>query len=107
MAGGANNQLQTFQDGFHLHERGIIYCPDYVINAGGVLSVAEQGKAFDPKEAYRRASTIGRRITDVLTSSRDWGVPPHAAADRLAEQILEEAAQRRTKATPATARQAS
>ncbi len=104
VAGGANNQLKIPQDGYRLQERGIIYCPDYVINAGGVLSVAEQGKAFDPEEAYRRASTIGPRITDVLISSRDWKVPPHVAADRLAKQILIEAANRQAEAAPTNVR---
>ena len=88
IAGGANNQLKKTEDGYRLFQRNITYCPDYLINAGGVLSVAKHGEKFDSDIAYQRASSIGERITDALTRSKEWNVPPHIAADRMAENIL-------------------
>ncbi|MBC3941094.1 hypothetical protein [Sphingomonas albertensis] len=54
IAGAANNQLSDPRQDARLQERGITYCPDYVVNAGGVLSVGERGKRFDRSNALKR-----------------------------------------------------
>jgi leucine dehydrogenase len=89
IAGAANNQLATPQDGVRLQERRILYCPDYVVNAGGVLSVVPEGVTYDRRSALERASGIASTVTAVLEFADKCQIPTDQAADRLAEDRIE------------------
>jgi leucine dehydrogenase len=91
IAGAANNQLATPQDGVRLQERGILYCPDYVANAGGVLSVVPEGVPYDRGAALERASGIAETVAAVLEFAEKHQIPTHQAADRLAEDRIRKA----------------
>jgi leucine dehydrogenase len=95
VAGAANNQLREPADGDRLRERGILYAPDYVINAGGVLSGGRELLGWSEAEAMERVDGIYDTLLGVLRLAEAEGVAPHMAADRLAEERL--AALRRTR----------
>ncbi len=90
VAGGANNQLLSDEHGAELHRRGILYAPDFVINAGGIINVAaEIGGVYRAERAREMTERIYDTTARVLAESRNEGVPPHAAANRLAERRIE------------------
>lgn len=91
VAGAANNQLAHPGIEKALAERGILYAPDYVVNAGGVIQVADEIHGFDFERAKRRATAIYETTKRILTLADAEGVPPAVAADRLAEQRMAEA----------------
>lgn len=93
VAGGANNQLADERHGDALHQRGIIYAPDYVINAGGLINVNAEVEGWDLERSRRKASEIYDSILMILEIARDEGIPGYRAADRLAERRLAEAAE--------------
>ncbi len=93
VAGGANNQLAGERHGDRLHERGVIYAPDYVINAGGLINVNAEVEGWDLERSRRKAADIYDSILMILEIARDEGVPSFRAADRLAERRLAEAAE--------------
>ena len=67
VAGAANNQLATAADGDRLHKRGILYAPDYVINAGGIISVAaERERDADAEQVMARIARIHDRTLQLL-----------------------------------------
>ena len=71
MAGGANNQLATPEDGEELHRRGIIYAPDFLINAGGIINAAaEIGQPYNPERSRQQTERIYEQMSAVLTTSR-------------------------------------
>ena len=84
IAGAANNQLSDAGQDVRLRERAITYCPDYVVNAGGVLSVAEKGKRFHRDEALMRVGRIRQTTLEVLELAEAEQIPTGLAADRLA-----------------------
>lgn len=88
VAGAANNQLKEPRHGDALYERGIVYAPDYVINAGGVINIADELNGYNKERALKQVSKIYDNITRVLDISRQKGIPPHAAADHLAEERI-------------------
>jgi len=91
VVGGANEQLEAPRHGEDLHVRGIVYAPDYVVNAGGLLSLLfEQGET-DEAGVLTRVRAIGGRVAELLEDARRRGEPPHRAADRLAEERLAQA----------------
>ena len=99
VAGAANNQLATESDGDRLQDRAILYAPDYVINAGGIISVAaerDNNATRATVEAGVRA--IGPRTTEIFEQSEATGRPPHEVADELAHEIIRAAEQERRKA---------
>jgi leucine dehydrogenase len=99
VAGAANNQLLDAAMGQALHARGIVYAPDFVINAGGVINISEElGRPYDPERARRSVERIAETLTAVFARSRSDGIAPHAAADRLAEERI--AAARATRPDP-------
>jgi leucine dehydrogenase len=65
IAGAANNQLATREDGVSLRDHGILYCPDYVVNAGGVLSLVPAGTVYDRGAALTRAAGIAATLETV------------------------------------------
>nr|WP_296073017.1 Glu/Leu/Phe/Val dehydrogenase [uncultured Actinoplanes sp.] len=90
VAGGANNQLAHPGIEKTLAERGILYAPDYVVNAGGVIQVADEIEGFNFERAKLRATGIFETTRRILQVADTEGVAPAVAADRLAEQRMAE-----------------
>jgi len=89
IAGGANNQLHEEADGERLLGRGILYAPDYVANAGGVIVLGGREILGWSNELVReRVEGIYGTMLDVLRLAEEQDVPPDVAADRLAERRL-------------------
>lgn len=87
VAGGANNQLASLRHADALAARNILYAPDYVINAGGVIQLALE-KAGKLEELAARLDGIATTLSEVFSISRDQGISTALAADRFAEQIF-------------------
>jgi valine dehydrogenase (NAD+) len=96
VAGGANNQLAHPGIDKLLVDRGILYAPDYVVNAGGVIQVADEIEGFNFERAKLRAMKIYDTTRQILTLADAEGVPPAVAADRLAERRMAEVGRLRT-----------
>jgi len=90
VAGSANNQLETDSDGAALQAKGIVYAPDYAINAGGLINVAAELDGYNPELVNQKVSKIYQTIEDILNRASSEGILPHQAADKLAEQRLDE-----------------
>jgi valine dehydrogenase (NAD+) len=90
VCGAANNQLAHPGIEKVLEDRGILYAPDYVVNAGGVIQVADEFEGFNFERAKSRASRIFDTTRQVLQLAASEGVPPAVAADRLAERRMAE-----------------
>ena len=88
VCGGANNQLAHPGVEKRLEERGILYAPDYCVNSGGVIQVADELEGFSFERAQQRASGIFETTRRVFELARTDGVPPAIAADRLAERRI-------------------
>ena len=89
VAGAANNQLMNDSDGDELHRRGVLYAPDYVINAGGIINVAaEVGMTYNPDLARENTERIYEIMQRVIDTSKREEIPTAQAADRLAEKRL-------------------
>ncbi|HWM17377.1 MAG TPA: Glu/Leu/Phe/Val dehydrogenase family protein, partial [Microbacterium sp.] len=85
VAGAANNQLATPWDADRLQGRGILYAPDYVINAGGVIHLAGYERlGWDESRMTARLAGIGETLTDLFERAEREGITTAAAADRLA-----------------------
>lgn len=89
IAGSANNQLKESRHGDILHEMGIVYAPDYVINAGGVINVADEFHGYNRERAMRKVEMIYEKITKVFEISKRDGIPAYQAADLMAEERIE------------------
>jgi valine dehydrogenase (NAD+) len=87
VCGGANNQLVTDDDALRLHDRGVLYAPDFVVNAGGVINVAEElhPRGYSAERAHRRAEVIPATLDRVIDVSRTQGIDTRTAAERVAE----------------------
>jgi len=89
IAGGANNQLATPEDGLSLHQRHILYAPDYVINAGGIIcAAAEYLHTGNEAEVWERVARIEQTLAEIFRESAAKNTPPHQVADALALQRL-------------------
>ncbi len=88
VAGAANNQLLEERHGDELEERGILYAPDYVANAGGVINVYSELAGWDAQRSLRKADEIYSTTLGVFEIARADGIPTYEAADRLAERRL-------------------
>lgn len=86
VAGAANEQLAEPRHGDALHARGILYGPDYVVNAGGLLSLLFELGETDEQGVRRRVEAIGGRLAELWARARREGVAPHRLADRIAEE---------------------
>ena len=91
VAGSANNQLATDDDDDRIADRGILYVPDYVANAGGVINIAEEPPGYDRDRAWKRIEGIGPTVTEILTLADTESITPAEAADRYAEARIEAA----------------
>jgi leucine dehydrogenase len=90
VAGGANNQLLEERHGDALQAKGILYAPDYVANAGGVINVYGEVVGWDEQRALDKAEDIYDTILKVFDIAEAKHIPTYEAADRLAELRLEE-----------------
>lgn len=88
IAGSANNQLEAPRHGDRLHEAGILYAPDYVINAGGVINVAEELNGYDRERAMKKVEKIYDSIKKLIEISKAENIPTYAAADKMAEERI-------------------
>lgn len=90
IAGCANNQLLEPKHGDLLHKQGILYAPDYVINAGGIINVGCEllPGGYNEAQALKRIDTIYDALKQVFAISQKENIPTYQAADRVAEQIL-------------------
>jgi len=92
VAGAANNQLLADRHGAMLRERNILYAPDYVANAGGVLRGCTELLSWDPDYAAGKIEEIYDTMLRIFESAEAQGLPTNEAADRLAEDRLRNAA---------------
>jgi leucine dehydrogenase len=93
IAGGANNQLRSPEDGQRLADAGILYAPDYVINAGGIINVAcEYFGDVDDAGVTDLVAQIGPRLTAIFEEAARTGEPTNVIADRQARKIIAGAA---------------
>jgi len=88
VAGSANNQLKEERHGDELEARGIVYAPDFVINSGGVINVADELYGYNNERAMKRVETIYDSITRIFEISKRDGIPSYIAAERMAEERI-------------------
>jgi leucine dehydrogenase len=88
VAGAANNQLLEARHGDALEARGILYAPDYVANAGGVINGCVELLGWPPADARRKVEEIYDTLLNIFRTAKAESVPAHVAADRLAEERL-------------------
>ncbi|MBT2698668.1 branched-chain amino acid dehydrogenase [Bacillus sp. ISL-40] len=88
IAGSANNQLKDTRHGDIIHEMGIVYAPDYVINAGGVINVADELYGYNQERAMKKVEQLYATIEKVIEISKRDGIPTYLAADRMAEERI-------------------
>lgn len=89
VAGAANNQLATSADGARLAERGILYAPDYVINAGGIINVSHEYSGGSSEGAVREdLARIPERLRELFAQAESSGRPTNVLADELARRIV-------------------
>ncbi|MBS0219096.1 MAG: Glu/Leu/Phe/Val dehydrogenase [Proteobacteria bacterium] len=88
ICGAANNQLATNEIGDELQRRGILYAPDYAVNAGGVMNVSLEIDGYNRERAMRMMRTIYHNLGRIYEISERDGIPTYQAADRLAEERI-------------------
>lgn len=90
VAGSANNQLKEERHGDILQQKGILYVPDYIINAGGVINVADElnPSGYNRERAMRKVSMIYDTVKKVIEKAKKENVPTYVAADRVAEERI-------------------
>ena len=91
IGGAANNQLAESRHGEELQKRGVLYAPDYVINAGGLINVYGELNDWNPDRATRKAGDVYNTLLRIFHRARSEGISTNEAADRLAEQRITEA----------------
>jgi valine dehydrogenase (NAD+) len=90
VCGAANNQLEHPGIEKQLDERGVLYAPDYVVNSGGLIQVADEIEGYSEPRARAKAAEIFDTTLRIFSLAADEGVPPAVAADRLAERRMSE-----------------
>jgi len=89
IAGSANNQLaDEVKHGEIIRKKGIIYAPDFVINAGGVINVYAEVKDLAPDWAYNKAEQIYDTVFNIISRSNKEGIPAYAIANKIAEERI-------------------
>jgi leucine dehydrogenase len=81
----ANNQLARPEHGQRLFERGVVYAPDYVVNAGGLIEVSREDEWASDDDALKACERIYGTLEEIFEISRKKSLPTHIVADRLAE----------------------
>ncbi len=103
IAGAANNQLaRPKADGEALHKRGILYAPDYAVNAGGLINLAVELEGYDRERALAKVEGIYDTLMKIFRMSAEEERPTHQVADGLAEERIRRAAESKS-SHPATA----
>jgi valine dehydrogenase (NAD+) len=95
VCGAANNQLAHPGIEKQLEERGVVYAPDYVVNSGGLIQVADEIEGYSEPRARAKATGIFDTTLRIFDLAAEEGVPPAVAADRLAERRMNEIGQLR------------
>ncbi len=90
VAGSANNQLATPECGDELFRRGILYAPDYAVNAGGLMNVSIEFEGYDETRANRMIRNIYTAMKTIFTVSQRENLPEYRCADRVAEKRVTE-----------------
>ncbi len=88
IAGSANNVLARPEHGYALREAGILYAPDYVINAGGLINVADELQGYSPERVQAKVDGIFGMLRRIFHLATHDGVPTSEAADRIAEERM-------------------
>jgi leucine dehydrogenase len=88
VCGAANNQLETDRDGEALLEKGVVYAPDYVVNAGGIINVAAEYLDEATWQVEQRLDEIASRLTLVLKRAANETSPTHRVADEMAQKLI-------------------
>lgn len=96
IAGSANNQLAESRHGDKLHELGIVYAPDYVINSGGVINVSDELYGYNKDRAYKRIKNIYNSLEQIYEISKTENIPTYIAADRMVEERIRSSQQSRS-----------
>lgn len=92
LAGAANNQLAEARHADMLAEKGILYAPDYVANAGGLIQVCDELEGYNKERAFRNAGMIYQRLLDIFAMAKEQGITTDAAANIIVEQRLQDIA---------------
>ncbi len=97
IGGAANNQLASSNEhGAALLKRGILYAPDYAINSGGLINVANELEGYNRERAFKQAEGIYDTLMEIFKMSADEGIPTNEASDRLAENRIRSVAKLKT-----------
>ena len=88
VAGSANNQLAEDRHGADLAARGILYAPDYVINAGGIINISHEGRAYSRDEAMAHCVRIHDTLAEIFERAKRESRPTNEIADQLAEERI-------------------
>ena len=88
VVGAANNQLATDEDAARLEERGILYGPDFVVNGGGLINVAEEISGFEEERALAHIDKVYDNTLQVLETAAERNISPHIAACQVAEERI-------------------
>jgi leucine dehydrogenase len=88
VAGAANNQLATREMGEVLKHKGIFYAPDYAINSGGLINVAQEYRGYDAEASRAKVMTVRETIAEIARRALRTGESPAAIADKMVEEIL-------------------
>lgn len=88
VSGGANNQLAEPRHGDQLRELGILYAPDYVVNAGGLMNVFVELEGYSPERAFEKTRKVYDNVMNVFKIAKRDNIGTHTAADRLAEERM-------------------
>jgi glutamate dehydrogenase/leucine dehydrogenase len=88
VVGAANNQLAGPDDALLLARRGILYAPDYIVNAGGVINLAEELFGYDRERAWTKVAGVADTVRNVLAEAAARGITTADAADQLAERRM-------------------
>jgi leucine dehydrogenase len=89
VAGAANNQLSRDVQADHLCDRGILYCPDFLINAGGIIDVFHQRRGSDVAEMRAHIERIEANLREILYRAERSQRSPHVVAEELAREYLD------------------
>lgn len=88
VAGAANNQLANDEAGDELEKRGILYAPDYAVNAGGLMNVSIEFEGYSKERAIRMTRTIYYNVGQIFKIADRDGIPSYRASDRMAEERI-------------------
>ena len=91
IGGAANNQLASEEDGQRLFDRNILYAPDYVINAGGIINVSLERQGGTESDVHAQIARIPGRLAEIFIASEEQQTPTNVIADLMAESIVADA----------------